>query len=315
MEYRTLGNSGIDVSVIGHGTWAMGNDFFGDIDEKEAIKAIHASIDNGVNLVDTAAAYGHDGASEKVVGHAIKDRRDKVILATKLGQLRVFTEHYCVCLQPATMRIELEQSLKNLQTDYIDIYQIHRPDYNYGIEDGLHELVKMKEEGKIRAIGVSNFDTGQIQTAIDIADISSVQPQLNILHRETIEQNILSFCEEHNIGVITYGSLAGGILSGKAKPIEVSGKEMRSLFYNYYSEPMWSKCQQLLAVLQEIAEAHDAQVSEVSVNWSLAHPGVTTALIGSVKAEQAIANTKAACWKLSKDEFDKIEAAYTAYIK
>jgi len=315
MKYRKLGNSGIDVSVIGHGTWAMGNDFFGDIDEKEAIKAIHASIDSGVNLVDTAAAYGHDGASEKVVGKAICDRRDKVVLATKLGQLRVFTEHYCICLQPATMRIELENSLRYLQTDYIDLYQIHRPDYNYGIEDGLHELAKMKQEGKIRAIGVSNFDTDQIQTAIDIADISAVQPQLSILHRETIEQNILSFCLEHDIGTLTYGSLAGGILSGKAKKLDVTGNELRSLFYNYYSEPMWSKCQQLLAVMKEIADAHNAQVAEVAINWSLANPGVTSALTGATKAEQALANAKAADWELSKEEFDKIEGAYADYIK
>jgi len=314
MEYRKLGNSGIDVSVIGHGTWAMGNDFFGDIDEKEAIKAIHASIDCGLNLIDTAAAYGQEGASEKVVGKATYDRRDKVVIATKCGQLRVFKEHYCICIQPGTMRIELENSLRYLQTDYIDLYQIHRPDYNYGIEAGLEELVKMKEEGKIRAIGVSNFNTDQIQTAIDIADISSVQPQLSILHRETIDDGILPFCEEKNVGTITYGSLAGGILSGKAKKLDVEGKELRPLFYNYYSEPMWSKCQQILAVMQEIAESHNAEVAEVAINWSLANPGVTSALAGAVRPEYAIANCKAADWKLSKEEFDKIEAAYAAYM-
>jgi len=315
MKYRKLGNSGIDVSVIGHGTWAMGNDFFGDIDEKEAIKALHASIDSGINLIDTAAAYGQDGASEKVVGKAIFDRRDKVVLATKCGQLRVFQEHYCICIQPGTMRIELENSLRYLQTDYIDLYQIHRPDYNYGIEAGLEELVKMRDEGKIRAIGVSNFNTDQIQTSIDIADIASVQPQLSVLHRETIDDNILSFCLDNNIGVISYGSLAGGILTGKAKKIEVEGKELRPLFYNYYSEPMWSKCQLLLAVMKEIADAHDVEVAEVAINWSLANPGVTSALCGSVRPDQAIANAKAADWELSKEEFDKIEAAYAEYIK
>jgi len=212
------------------------------------------------------------------------------------------------------MRIELENSLRYLQTDYIDLYQIHRPDYNYGIEGGLHELVKMRDEGKIRTIGVSNFSTDQIQTSIDIADISSVQPQLSILNREAIDENILSFCNEHDIGVLTYGSLAGGILSGKAKQKKVSGNELRSLFYDYYSEPMWSKCQQLLAVMQEIADAHDALVAEVAINWSLANPGVTSALTGSVKPEQALANCKAADWELSKEEFDKIEAAYKEYI-
>jgi len=125
MKYRELGNSGIDVSVVGHGTWPMGNDFFGDVDERTAIKSIHASLDNGVNLIDTAAAYGEDGASEKVVAKAIQGRRYQVVLATKLGVLRFFGQNYVKCLDPNVMRIELETSLKRLGTDYLDLYQIH----------------------------------------------------------------------------------------------------------------------------------------------------------------------------------------------
>jgi len=310
MKYRKLGNSGIDVSVIGHGTWQMGNDFFGEIDENNAVKAIHASLDNGVNFIDTAAAYGDDGASEKVVAKALEDRRDKVILATKLGVLRFHGQNYVKCLDPAVMRIELEISLKRLKTDYIDLYQIHWPDYNNGIEGALHELVKMKKEGKIRAIGVSNFNTDEIQTAIDIADIASVQPPLNMLNRSSLDNGIIPFCAEHNVGVLTYGSLGGGILAGKAEALTPGGKDLRAAFYNFYSEPMLSKCKALLAYLGGIADAHNATVAEVSINWVLGKKGVTIALIGAADPAKATKNTKAAGWELTEAEMNGIEAEY-----
>src|SRR5665647_502547 len=206
MKYRKMGNSGIDVSVIGQGTWEMGNDFFGEVDVKLAIDAIRASISAGINMVDTAAAYGLDGASERVVAKAIKGLRDKVVLATKLGVLRIDGE-YVRCLNTNIMRRELEDSLRRLETDYIDLYFIHWPDSNSNIDEALELMVKFKEEGKIRAIGVSNFDTTLIQKAIDIADISVVQPPLNMLNRSSIENGILPLCKKNEVGVITYGSL------------------------------------------------------------------------------------------------------------
>jgi len=309
MKYRKLGNSGIDVSVIGHGTWQMGNDFFGDVDEAEAIKAIHASLDNGVNLIDTAAAYGDDGAAEKVVGRAIKGRRDKVILATKLGVLR-FYGNYVKCLDPAVMRIELELSLKRLGTDYIDLYQIHWPEYNNSIERALEELVAMKKEGKIRAIGVSNFSVDQIREAIGVAEIAAVQPPLNMLNRDSIANGVIPFCAEENIGVLTYGSLGGGILAGKAEALPVGGKELRASFYGYYAEPMLSKCRELLAYLGRIAENHNASIAEASINWVLAQKGVTSSLIGAGTPQKAVQNTKAADWELSAEELAGVEAEY-----
>ena len=310
MKYRKLGNSGIDVSVIGHGTWAMGNDFFGDIDESAAISAIHASLDNGVNLIDTAAAYGDDGASEKVVAKAIKDRRDKVILATKLGVLRFFGQNYVKCCDPNVMRIELEMSLKRLGTDYIDLYQIHWPDANHGIEPGLNEMVKMKNEGKIRAIGVSNFTPAQIQIAIDIADIASVQPPLSLLDRRSLENGVISLCDEKGVGVLSYGSIGGGILAGKVEALPIAGKELRAAFYGYYAEPMLSKCRELVAFLQKIADKRGVHVVEVSINWVLAQRGVTSALIGATSPEKAINNTRAADWELTSEELNAINAEY-----
>jgi len=310
MKYRKLGNSGIDVSVVGHGTWPMGNDFFGDVDESAAIKAIHASLDNGVNLIDTAAAYGEDGASEKVVAKAIKGRRNKVVLATKVGVLRFFGQNYVKCLDPNVMRIELEMSLKRLETDFIDLYQIHWPDANHGIEPGLRELVKMKNEGKIRAIGVSNFTPAQIQTAIDIADIASVQPPLSLLDRRSLEDGVISLCVDKGMGVLSYGSIGGGILAGKVEALPIAGNELRAAFYAYYAEPMLSKCRELVAFLQKIADKRGVHVVEVSINWVLAQRGVTSALIGATTPEKAIKNAKAADWELTTDELNSINAEY-----
>ena len=308
MRYKKLGNSNIDVSVIGHGTWLMGNDFFGDVDEAQAIKSIHASLDGGVNLIDTAAAYGEGGASEKIVGKAIAGRRGKVVLATKTGVLR-FYGNYVKCLDPNVMRIELEQSLKRLGTDYIDLYYIHWPEYNNSIEAALQTMADMKKEGKIRAIGVSNFSVEQIKLGVDIAGISAVQPPLSMLDRSSIENGTLPFCAQNNVAVISYGSLGGGILAGKTD-VQVGGNELRGAFYGYYAEPMLSKCRELLAYLGKIADNHSVSVAEVSIAWTLAQNGSTSALVGSAKPESAIKNAKAADLELTTDELAGIEAEY-----
>ncbi len=309
MRYRRMGNSGIDISVIGQGTWEMGNDFFGEVDEKLSIDAIRASIDAGVNMVDTAAAYGLNGASERVVAKAIKGIREKVVLATKLGVLRV-EGAYVRCLDPVVMRKEIEDSLRRLETDYIDLYFIHWPDLNNSIDAALELMVKFKEEGKIRAIGVSNFDTTLIQKAIDIADISVVQPPLSMLNRSSIENRILPFCKKNDVGVITYGSLGGGILTGKMEKPVTGGKELRSAFYAFYEEPMWSKCQKLLDVLRGIASDKGTTVAQVSINWVLSQPGVTCSLMGATTPEMAYENASAAEWELAADELAYIEKKY-----
>jgi aryl-alcohol dehydrogenase-like predicted oxidoreductase len=309
MKYRTMGNSGIDISVIGQGTWEMGNDFFGEVDDKLAIDAIRASIDAGVNMVDTAAAYGLDGASERVVAKAIKGLRDKVVLATKLGVLRIDGE-YVRCLNTNIMRRELEDSLRRLETDYIDLYFVHWPDFNNSIDDALEMMVKFKQEGKIRAIGVSNFDTALIEKAIKIADICVVQPPMSMLNRTSIENGILPYCNKNSVGVITYGSLGGGILTGKMQKPVTGGKELRSAFYSFYEEPMWSKCQKLLDVLRGIAGDKGTTVAQVSINWVLAQPGVTCSLMGATTPDMAYENASAAEWELTADELAYINAKF-----
>lgn len=315
MRYKKLGNSSLEVSVIGQGSWAMGGDTFGDIDIPLAIKAVHTALDMGVNFIDTAAGYGPNHASERVVGEAIKGRRDKVILATKCGVVRYYSHItgkfvYVKCLDPNSLRIEIEESLVALGTDYIDLYQIHWPENNYSIEGALEELLKMKQEGKIREIGVSNFDAAQIKTSKEVANIAAAQLPLNLLNRASENDGTLAMCKANDIGVINYGSLGGGILTGKMKKPEIKGNEARGTFYTFYQEPMWSKCQELLKVLQEVADGRGVTIPEVSLNWVLGYPGVTSSLCGAVRPEEVIENLKCVEWELTAEERAVIDSSY-----
>jgi aryl-alcohol dehydrogenase-like predicted oxidoreductase len=310
MKYRKMGTSDIEVSVIGQGTWALGNDFFGDVDVDLGIKAIHKSIELGVNLIDTAPGYGLNYESEYAVGKAIKGIRDKVVLSTKFGIHRIFGD-YVKCLSPTVVTKELENSLTRLGTDYIDIYMIHWPDANNGIDGALELLAKFKKEGKIRAAAVSNFTVDQIKVAEEKAGIVCVQPPCNLFNRVSFENGVIPYANEKNIGIMTYGSLGGGILTGTLqKPIVNGGKEQRSGFYDFFTEPKWTKCNKVLDVLRGIAKARGVSVAEVSINWVLAQKGVTCALMGSTTPEMSIENAKAADWELSADELASIEKNY-----
>ena len=309
MRYKKLGKSNLDVSVVGQGTWALGNDFFGEVDVNLGIKAIQAAIDAGINMVDTAPGYGPHYESEIAVGKAIQGRRAKVCLATKCGIHRIAGE-YVKCLSPQVVRWEMEQSLKRLQTDYIDLYMIHWPDANFGIEGALYELAKMKKEGLCREIGVSNFTPEEMKIGIEIADIVSCQPPLSLLNQVSLTNGVVDFCRENNVGCVTYGALGGGVLSGKLAKPTVGGKEQRVGFYNCFEEPGWSKAQELLQILKGIGEKRGATIAEVAINWVLAQPGITCALMGATTPEMAIENAKAGDWELSAAEVKVIDDNY-----
>ncbi|MDR1514999.1 MAG: aldo/keto reductase [Synergistaceae bacterium] len=310
MKYRKFGNSGIEVSVVGLGTWPLGSDFFGDVEEAAGIRTIQRAIDIGVNLIDTAPAYGQNHEAETAVGKALRGRRDKAVISTKFGVHRIYGE-YVRCLSPSVVQVELENSLKRLDTDCIDIYFIHWPDKNFGIEGALELLAKFKKEGKIRAGAVSNFSVEQMKTAVEIGGISGIQPSASILDRSNFDNGVIPFARENDLGIMTYGSLGGGILSGAfEKPPVVSGTELRSFFYDFFTEPKWSKCGKVVDTLREIAGARGVSAAEVAINWVLAQPGVTTALIGTTKPVNLEKNAKAAEWELSADELAKIDDSF-----
>jgi len=308
MRYKRLGNSDLVVSVVGLGTWAIGGDFWGSVDDALSIKTIQRAIDCGINLIDTAPAYGN-GHAERIVGEAIKGRRDKVIIATKCGIVRE-GPRFIRTLKPESIRKEIDESLRRLGVDVIDLYQIHWPDKKTPLEDTVNELVKLKQAGKFRYLGVSNFDRKLMEEITSMTEVVSLQPQYSLLERG-IEKDLLPFCREKGIGVLTYGSLGAGILTGKfkEKPKFEEG-DYREKFYPFFREPLWSKAMQLVEALREIAYEVGKPVAHVAINWVNQQEGVTSALVGAKTPEQAEQNAGAGEWELSEEHLKRIEAAY-----
>jgi aryl-alcohol dehydrogenase-like predicted oxidoreductase len=301
MKYRYLGNSNLKVSAVGLGTWAYGNDTFGQVDDQQSIKAIRAAVDSGITLIDTAPAYG-DGHAEEVVGQAIEGIRDKVVIATKCGNHRDGPE-YIRDLSPKRLRKEIDDSLRRLNVEQIDLYQIHWPDPNTPLEKSVEELLKIKKQGKFKYLAVCNFGVDLMDQISEMTDIISLQPQYSLLQRD-IEAEILPYLIENKLGSLSYGTLGGGILSGKYKerPEFDQEKENRSRFYPFFRKENWPQTQSLISLLQEIAEAHNQTPAQTAINWAINRPGITAALVGAKNEKQARENAAAADFELSEAE-------------
>jgi aryl-alcohol dehydrogenase-like predicted oxidoreductase len=301
MKYRYLGNSNLKVSTVGLGTWAYGNDTFGEVEDQQSIKAIRKAVESGISLIDTAPAYG-DGHAEEVVGRAIEGIRDQVVVATKCGVHRDGPQ-YIKDLSPERIRKEIESSLERLNIEQIDLYQIHWPDPNTPLEKSVEELLKLKKEGKFKYLGVCNFGVDLMDQISEMTDIISLQPHYSLLKRE-IEAADLTYLLENNLGSLSYGTLGGGILSGKYKerPQFDDDKDNRAGFYPFFKEENWPQTQSLIRLLKEIAEAHNQTPAQVAINWSINRPGITTALVGAKNEKQARENAAAADFELSEAE-------------
>jgi len=308
MEYRKLGTSDLEVSTVCVGTWAIGGDFWGEVDDRKSISAIHAGLDHGVNFIDTAPAYGA-GHSEEVVGRAIQGRRDQVIIATKVGVIRTKTE-FRRDLSPQSVAKEIDDSLRRLRVDMIDLYQIHWPDNKTPFEATMEVLTKAQQAGKVRHLGVSNFSVEQMEEVRRYGEIVSLQPHYSLLKRD-IENEIVGYCVDNSIGIINYGTLAAGILTGKFTEIpKLDEGDNRDKFYPWFKEPEWSKVQRVVDSLREIAGERGIPVAHVAIAWTIRQPGITSALVGSRTPEQAASNAEAADVTLSEDELRRIEQAY-----
>lgn len=307
MFIRRIHNTDLSVTAVGLGTWAMGNDFFGHVDDSESIYALRAGIDAGINLIDTAPAYGA-GHAEEVVGKAIKGYRDQVVVATKCGIVRT-KDDFVKNLKPESVMKEIDDSLRRLNTDYIDLYQLHWPDPDTPIEDTLEAIEKIKKAGKFRYLGVSNFTPEQMDEVRKITPLVSLQPQYSMLER-SIEKEVVSYCQENGLGIISYGTLAGGLLTGKFREIP-SFKEgdFRDQFYNYYHEPEWSKVQKVIKVLKSVAREHNKTVAQVAINWTFSQLGITSVLVGAKSDKQARENAEACSFTLTLDDLQKINKA------
>ena len=308
MLFRKLGSSDLNCSVVALGTWSMGGDFWGKSDDDASIETIRTGLDAGINTIDTAPVYGN-GHSEEIVGKAIKGRkREDIIIATKCGIDIVGKTGRNS--SPELLYKEIDASLKRLGTDYVDLYQVHWPDPNTPLEETFTALSKIVESGKVRYVGVSNYSPEQMEEASKYCDIVSLQPPYSLLQRE-IEDEILPYCIEKGIGVLSYGSIGAGALTGKFKTRPIfNDDDRRDKFYDFFSEENWPKTAALVDVLREIADSRGKPVVHVAINWVLKQEGITVALVGARTPEQAIMNAEAGEWSLSDEENKIINDAY-----
>jgi len=313
MRFRKLGRTDLDVSVVSLGTWVFGGDCWGEADDASSIKAVREAIDGGINMIDTAPVYG-SGRSESIVGRAIEGRRDEVVIATKCG-LKIEGSSIITDLSADFIREEIEASLRRLGVETIDLYQCHWPDRDTPVEETFGEMMKLVAEGKIRYIGVSNFDTALLSKALEVAPVASNQVQYSLLDR-SIEEELVPFCGDNGVSVLSYGSLGGGILTGKYKELpKLSKSDVRSFFYKFYKEPMWAKNKRLVGVLEDIAKTREVPVAEVAINWVLGHEVVASSITGCRNPEQVRKNLPAGEWVLEDGEMERIDREWDEIFK
>jgi aryl-alcohol dehydrogenase-like predicted oxidoreductase len=311
MQTRRLGNSDLEITPIGIGAWAMGGGdwafSWGRQEDDESIAAIHTALDAGVNWVDTAAVYGL-GHSEEVVGKALAGRARRPYVFTKCSLVWNDQREIGHSLKAASVRRELESSLRRLRVDVIDLYQIHWPDPEPEIEEGWQTLAQLQKEDKVRYIGVSNFNVAQMKRVERIAPITSLQPNYNIVTRD-IEKEVLPFCRERHIGVIVYSPMKSGLLTGKMTRERIASlppDDFRPKTASF-QEPLLSRNLGVVEVLRGIGERHGRTPGEIAIAWTLRDPVVTGAIVGMRSAQQAKQIVRSAEFRLSPDEILEIE--------
>ncbi|MBD1895677.1 aldo/keto reductase [Coleofasciculus sp. FACHB-129] len=301
MEKRHLGTSDIQISPIVMGTWQAGKRMWVGIEDADTIKAIRVAFDAGITTVDTAEVYG-EGHSEQIVAQALSDVRDQAVYATK-----VFANH----LKYDQVIEACDRSLKNLKTDYIDLYQIHWPSGVFKseivpIEETMSALNHLKEQGKIRAIGVSNFSRAQLEEAAQYGRIDSLQPPYSLFWR-WVEKDAMPYCVENKISILAYSSLAQGLLTGKFGSDHQFDPADNRAKNKLFQGENYERAQQALDKLRPIAERHQCSLAQLALAWLIAQPQ-TNAIAGARNTQQVVDNAKAGDIKLSTDELQEIDA-------
>src|SRR5882762_2251672 len=317
MEMRMLGNSDLHITRVGYGAWAIGGSgwqfAWGSQDDKESVAAIHRALELGVNWIDTAAVYGL-GHSEEVVGRALKDwRGSRPYVFTKCGLRGDAKGKVQKVLRADSIRSEVDDSLRRLSVDAIDLYQIHWPPDpdSAALEEGFSTLANLKREGKVRWIGVSNFDVQQLRRAQAIAPVTSLQPRYSLVHRE-VEDEVLPYCLSEGIGVIVYSPMASGLLTGamtRERATKLPKDDWRR-DHPDFTEPDLSRNLALVDRLREIGNRYKRSAGEVAVAWTLHNPAVTGAIVGARNAGQAERAMRAGELRLTDEEVNQIEAFF-----
>ena len=308
METRKLGNSDLDITRIGFGAWAIGGGdwamAWGPQDDDDSVAAIHRALELGLNWIDTAAVYGV-GHSEEVVSKALKTTKQRPYVFTKCGM--VWNEQKEITNSLKSIREECEASLRRLNVDVIDLYQIHWPKPDEDVEAAWSTMADLQREGKVRWIGVSNFSVEQMKRALKIAPITSLQPPYSMINR-AVEAEILPFCAKNGIGVINYSPMHSGLLTGamtKERVAAFPANDFRRNAKNY-QEPHLTRNLAIADLLKKIAARHDVAAGVVAIAWTLHNPAVTAAIVGGRSPKQVEGTFPAATFRLSEAEYTEI---------
>jgi aryl-alcohol dehydrogenase-like predicted oxidoreductase len=310
LRTRQLGNSELELTAVGFGAWAIGGPWefgWGPQDDEESIRTIRTALDEGINWIDTAPVYGR-GHSEQVVGRALKDVAQKPITATKCSLVWDEKQDKISCLREKSIINECHQSLKRLGVEVIDLYQMHWPEPDEQLEEGIGAMAKLQQQGKVRYIGVSNFDVEQIRRAQKVAQISSLQPPYNMLRRDT-EKELLGYCEKNNIGVVVYSPMQKGLLTGKFTTEKVAAlpegdhrkKDPEFLGGKFEATT------KLIENLKPIAERNGITLAQLAISWVLRRKEVTAAIVGARRPEQTKETAPAADIDLNEETIEQIE--------
>lgn len=315
MQIRQLGKTDMRLTTVGLGTWAMGGPWeygWGPQDDEEAVTSILEALDQGINWIDTAPAYGL-GHSEELLGRALRQTKHKPYIATKCGILWNDKRERVVHLKRDSVRRECHDSLRRLGVERIDLYQMHWPDPEPDIEEAWEEMARLAEEGKVRYIGVSNFSVQQMERVAPIHPISSFQPPYSMLHREA-ERDLLGYCAQHGIGVVVYSPMQRGLLTGafSRERLAALAPDDHRRRAPEFQEPQFGATLELVEGLKKIAQRNGKTVSQLAVSWVLRRSEVTAAIVGARRPGQIVETAPASDWNLGKKDIEEIEKLLAA---
>lgn len=311
MQTKQFGKTDLSITPLGFGSWAVGGGGWqfgwGTQNDKESVAAIRRALDLGVNWIDTAAVYGL-GHSEEIVSKAIEGLSDRPYIFTKCSMVWDRSGNISHSLKRDSIRREIENSLRRLRLDTVDLYQLHWPEPDVDIEEGWSTLAELKEEGKVRHIGVSNFDVRQMKRAMAIAPVDSLQPPYSLIHPQ-VDDEILPFCEANGIGVIVYSPMMSGLLTGRMTRERIASlpeDDWRTRSAEF-QDPRLSRNLELVELLRNIGSRHGRTAAEVAIAWTLRLPAITGAIVGGRRPDQVEGIIGAAEFRLSEAEIDEIE--------
>ena len=307
MQYQEFGKTGLKVSKLCLGTWGIGGAGWDSYSDESRMDAIKAALECGINFIDTAPAY-NAGKAEYYIGETLNKlkKRREVVISTKCGN-KFVDGKYLRCGSKESILKQCDESLKNLKTDYIDIYLVHWPDPDVELEETIDAVSTLKKEGKILHAGVSNFSKEQIEEAQKYCEIEAFQPQYSLADRK--DEKLIRWAYEQGLGIMTYGTLGGGILTGNYRELRTFEQtDSRNRFYPYFKEPLFSKAMELLTVMDQIAEERNVSLAQIAEKWVLQKRFVSSCIIGAQSRARVEENCRNLQWELTDNEIRRLES-------